>query len=228
MHKRWQWGGFCLLWAAIHSFLRSFHTCDFQWNDSWLVWSQSIAFDAIRDAPLSDQQVLCLMHYYHFWMNFGFKVGYSRQKVMLCARWFAVCRRSLTFETLSCIAHGHASSLRLSDFDVWMKIMCGWRTMVTFALFFHATYCCSVMIIRASVETSDALFKRVKPCFGFCLWTKFVWCLYLLSMTTNIASSLTVASAWITPSFWIGIDSWWSWMLQKQPSRIFASTEYTQ
>jgi len=124
MHKRWQWGVFCLLWAAIHSFMRSFHTCDFQWNDSWLVWSQSVAFDAIRDAPLSDQQVLCFMHYYHFWMNLGFKVGYSRQKVILFARWFAVCRRSLTFETLSCIAHGDASSLQFSDFDIWMKIKC--------------------------------------------------------------------------------------------------------
>ncbi len=122
-----------------------------------------------------------------------------------------------------CLAlHGDASSLRFSDFEVWMKIMCGWRTIVTIALFFHATYCCSVTIIRASNETSDALFKRVKPCFGFCLWTKFVWCLYLLSMTTNIASSLTNALAWITPSFWIGNDSWLYLILQKQPIIIFA------
>ena len=95
---------------------------------------------------------------------------------------------------------------------------CGWRTMATVALFFHATFCCSVTIIRARDERSDALFKRKKQCFG---WTKFVWCLHLLSMTINIVSSLTDAWVWITPSFWNGNDSWWSWILQTQPSRIF-------
>lgn len=134
---------------------------------------------------------------------------------MLCARWFAGFRRKLTFETLSRIAHSDASSLRYSDFDVWMKFMSvtgeRWQHCSNSSSFSHATYCGSVTIIRASDETSDALFKRVKPCFGFCWWTNFVWCLYLLSMTINIASSSTDASAWIMPSSWIGNDSWWSW-----------------
>ena len=198
------------------------------WKISW-----SVALDAIHGAPLSHQQVLCSKHYYHFWMNLALRLGilvnhgcYVHDGLQYVGEnW-----HSRLCEYLSCIAyHGDASNLQYHWFwSLNENYGCGWRTMATVELFSHATFCCSVTITRASDETRDALLKRVKQCFGLCRWTKFVWCLYLLPMTTNIASSLTDASTWITPSFWIGNDLWWSWILQKQPSRIFASTEYTQ
>ncbi len=76
--------------------------------------------------------------------------------------------RKLTFDTLSRISYGDVSSLQYSDFCRCLNenYECGGQATATVALVLRPTNVDSVVIIRSRDETSEALFKSVKPSFG--------------------------------------------------------------